>query len=589
MKTSEELKSLLEKIDHRGYPAYKETRGSYQFPGYILSIDHVQGDPFASPSKVSIHVQGRQGGFPSRLYDKPWKQTALEDALLREFSRQIEAFSFKARGSGKSGLISVSTCGQEVLSRSACSIDRTSGKITLRLEVGFPANGRTINAGELSRILFQFLPSCVKKSLFYRALDTKHLEKVMELSEDQQFIRNQLSHLGLTAFIANGSILPRATGVSQKPLKNARPFLAPPSMSVTLNLPYAGSVTGMGIKSGVTLIVGGGYHGKSTLLEALERGVYNHISGDGRELVITDPSAVKIRAEDGRSIHQVDISLFINDLPNGKNTHNFDTENASGSTSQAANIVEAIEAGTRLMLIDEDTSASNFMVRDALMESVVSADSEPITPLIHRIRSLYTDFSISSIIVAGSCGAYFDQADCVIQMDRYEPREITDLAHKKAEEFQKIIASDNGPGRSFCQSDSHDRFIPLVQPQFDRFPRSPYLQASEPDRQAKIRVNGKDGVSIGKSLIDLRYTEQLVDSEQLMALGYMLDYARRHFMDGQTTLTAVISQLEVLINQKGLASICEGNYLPAGLAMPLRQEIFACFNRCRELNFNRKQ
>lgn len=589
MKTSEELKSLLEKIDHKGYPAYKETRGSYQFPGYILSIDHVQGDPFASPSKISIEIQGHQAGFPSRLYDRPWKQTALEDTLLREFSRQIEAFSFKARGSGKSGLISVSTCGQEVLSRSACSIASASGKITLRLEIGFPANGRTINAGELSKILFRFLPSCIKKSLFYKALDANHLEKVMELSEDQQFIRNQLSVLGLTAFIANGSILPRATGVSQKPLKNALPFVAPPSMSVTLNLPYAGSVTGMGIKSGVTLIVGGGYHGKSTLLEALERGVYNHISGDGRELVITDPSAVKIRAEDGRSIHQVDISLFINHLPNGKNTQSFDTENASGSTSQAANIVEAMESGTRLMLIDEDTSASNFMVRDALMESVVSPDSEPITPLIHRIRSLYTDFSISSIIVAGSCGAYFDQADCVIQMDQYKPREITALAHKKAREFQKMIASGNGLFGSLCQSGIPDSKTAPARPHFNRFPTAPHSRTADPDRQAKIKVNGKDSVSIDKALIDLRYTEQLVDSQQLMALGYMLDYARRHFMDGQTTLTDIVSRLETLISQKGLACICEGSYLPAGLAMPRRQEIFACFNRCRELNFNKKQ
>ena len=101
----------------------------------------------------------------------------------------------------------------------------------------------------------------------------------------------------------------------------------------------------MGIRKGITLIVGGGYHGKSTLLKALEAGVYNHIAGDGREFVITDDTAFKLRAEDGRSITGVDISPFIKNLPNKKDTVHFSTEDASGSTSQAANLMEALESG----------------------------------------------------------------------------------------------------------------------------------------------------------------------------------------------------------------------------------------------------
>lgn len=572
MKSSEELRDLLNRIDHRGYPAYKDTKGAYAFSGYVLSIDHVQGDPFASPSKVSVRVKGRLAGFPRRLYDTSWKKTALADHLLRQFLRQAESFTFKAKGSGKSGLLSVSRCGQEILQRSACDMDSDSGDVLLRMEVGFPANGRTINARELIRILFEFLPVCVRKALYYQSLDKNKVEKVMELSVDQHEIREQLKARGLIAFVANGAILPRESGISQRPMKDAVPFQSPASMEVTMELPFVGKLSGMGIKKGVTLIVGGGYHGKSTLLEALERGVYDHIAGDGREYVITDDSAVKIRAEDGRSVKHVDISLFINGLPNGKDTKAFDTPDASGSTSQAANVIEAMEAGTGLLLIDEDTSASNFMVRDELMQSVVSRSCEPITPLIDRIRQLYEVYGISSVIVAGSSGAYFYKADCILQMKQYEPVEITAFAREKAREY----AAGQGDPVAVGQMAAA---LSCEQPSFDRCPLRP---RSEGDR-TKIKAFGRDGVQLNKENIDLRYVEQLVDTEQLMALGYMLNYAQTHIMDGRRPLMQVVDALMAVVDEKGLREICESSYLTAGLAMPRRQEIFACFNRYRGL------
>ena len=564
MNSSEQLRELLNRIDHKGYPAYKDTKGAWQFQGYVLSIDHVQGDPFAAPSKVSVRVKGGLDGFPKELYDTPWKKTALADELLRQFSRQADAFTFKAKGSGKSGLLSVSRCGQEVLQRSACEIDSVSGDVLVRMEVGFPANGRTINARELIKIFYEFLPVCVKKTLYYKALDKNRIARAVELSQDQHEIREQLSQRGLIAFVANGAILPRESGISQKPMKDAVPFQSPGAMEIELELPFAGKMTGMGIKKGITLIVGGGYHGKSTLLEALERGVYDHIAGDGREYVITDLSAVKIRAEDGRSIKNVDISMFINGLPNGRDTKSFDTADASGSTSQAANVVEAMEAGTRLLLIDEDTSASNFMVRDELMQSVVSRSSEPITPLIDRIRELYEDYGISSVIVAGSSGAYFYKADCILQMDRYEPVEITAFAREKAAEYA---------------AQRMDTVQECGKPSFDRRPMKPRI---ENDR-TKVKAFGRDGVQLNKENIDLRYVEQLVDTEQLMALGYMLSYAQSHLMDGRRTITEVVEKLIEIIDEKGLREICESSYVPAGLAMPRRQEIFACFDRYRGL------
>ncbi|HJA66055.1 MAG TPA: ABC-ATPase domain-containing protein [Candidatus Mediterraneibacter cottocaccae] len=563
MQLSADLRNLLNRIDHRGYPAYKDTRGTYQFPGYVLSIDHVQGDPFASPSKVSVHVKGKTAGFPQELYKGDHQRIALQDELTRQFGRRAEQFAFKAKGSGKSGLISVSRCGQEVLERTACTMDPATGDIVLRMEIGFPANGRTINARELEKILFDFVPECVKYSLMYKNMDAKRLRGIIDLAEDQQYIREMLPKMGLCAFVADGSILPRESGVSSRPMKEGVKFQSPEELKVTIELPHKGAVTGMGIRKGITLIVGGGYHGKSTLLKALELGVYNHIAGDGREYVITDDTAMKIRAEDGRSIQRTDISMFINDLPNGKDTVHFSTEDASGSTSQAANVVESIEAGTSLLLIDEDTSATNFMIRDELMQRVIHRDMEPITPFIERIRELYDRYGISTVIVAGSSGAYFHIADTIIQMDRYVPKDITEYAKKEAESFPMI---------SVPEQDG-------VTPDFGRCPRP--NQAFKGNDRIKMKTMGREAVMINKETIDLRYVEQITDSEQVTALGYCMRYAQKHIMDGRKNLRQIVDELENVIRKGSLAALCESSSSISCMAMPRRQEIFACFNRYR--------
>ena len=565
MQTAAELRSLLNRIDRRGYPAYKDTRGTYQFPNYILSIDHVQGDPFAAPSRLSILVKGRAAGFPPELYDRPHRRIALQDQLTRRFGAAAERFSFQAKGSGQSGLIAVSRCGQEVLERTACRLDPKSGDVLMRFEVGFPANGRTVNAGELGKILFDFLPKCAEQALFYQNLDRERLRAAVDLAEDQHCIREQLPGLGLCAFVANGSVLPRASGVSSKPMGDGVKFMSPKELEVTLDLPRGRRITGMGIRRGVTLIVGGGYHGKSTLLGALELGVYDHIAGDGREYVITDPTAVKIRAEDGRSIRKTDISLFISGLPNGKDTAAFETEDASGSTSQAANVIESIEAGTSLLLIDEDTSATNFMVRDELMQRVIRRDMEPITPFIERVRELYESYGVSTVLVAGSSGAYFHVADTVIQMDRYVPRDITALAKAEAGNFP-IRVDPPKPAAPLC---------------FDRRPQ-PSPSFSGGDR-TKIKTLPREGVMVNKEVIDLRYVEQLVDSEQLTALGYCVVYALRNLLDGRRDLRRVADELEAAIDRGTLAALCGDRSGVPGLARPRRQEILACLNRCRGL------
>lgn len=573
MNTATELRTRLRNIDRKGYPAYKELKGQYNFGDYVLSIDHVQGDPFASPSRLSVRVEKVKAGFPAEYYDTPAKRITLQDHLTRLFGRWVAGGSFQAKGSGKSGLLSVSRCGQQVLERTALRVK--DGDIVLRFEAGFPANGRTINARELEKMLFDILPDCVRKSLYYVKIDRERLRQAICLCEDQQYIRQSLVERKLCAFIADGSVLPRESGVSEKPMRDAVAFRSPESLRITLSLPNRGEVTGMGIPQGITLFVGGGYHGKSTILQALQNGVYNHIAGDGRELVITDATAFKLRAEDGRSVTGVDISPFIKNLPNKKDTTHFSTEDASGSTSQAANLMEALESGSSLILIDEDTSATNFMVRDSLMAQVITPGEEPITPFISRVRGMYEDLGVSSIIVAGSSGAFFHMADTIIQMKEYVPIDITLRAKEAARAYEGIHTGSSQEGMSLTSfPDFNQKRCP-----------SPDMALRKEDR-LKIKAMGTSEISIAKENVELRYLEQLKDQEQSMALAYLLKYAQLKMMDGRKDLRRIGDALEEQLDKSGLESLFERGDVSSQLARPRKQEIMACINRYRRLRMS---
>lgn len=577
MKHSEELRQQLHSIHRRSYPAYKDLKGQYSFGNYILSIDHVQGDPFASPSHISVRIAHKDAAFPPEYYKDTLSRTTLCDYLTRQFEKQINAYTFRAKGSGKSGLISVSHCGQEVLARTACEISENG--INARFFIGFPANGRTINAFELEKILFEFLPVCVRKAFLYSSQNARDLKSFMELAWDQEFIRQELKKRELCAFVADGSILPRESGISSRPMKDSIPFTSPESLKISLNLPHHGTITGMGIAQGITLIVGGGYHGKSTLLNALELGVYNHIPGDGREYVITDNTAVKLRSEDGRFIKDVDISLFINDLPNKKDTRCFSTLDASGSTSQAAGIVESMEAGSHLFLLDEDTSATNFMVRDAFMQQVIRREKEPITPFLERARDLYEKAGISTILVAGSSGAFFHIADTIIQMDNYVPRDITVSTKELCRQYP--LSPVSAP--AFEMPHSRRIMTKSVSDASGRHGRPDRKHSAErPEhKNLKTKVSKTDGFTLGRQEINLRYTEQLIDTEQTAALSLLLKYAVEHLIDGKRTLSEVVELLHNRLRQQGLSFLSGNSEIACGYALPRLQEIYACFNRYR--------
>lgn len=560
MKNSKDLKRELKNIDGKGYKAYKNLEGQFLFDDYVLSIDHVQGDPFAAPSKLRIIMEDKIHGIPQNLYSKDFGRIAVQDFLTRLFHKNIYSYSSKVFGSGKSGLISISKCPQEILDRTSLII--RNNKIEARIEVGFPARGRSVLSGELEKILFEFLPRIIDNSLKYNNIDSAKLIDQVKLVEDQEYIREELKSRNLVAFIGNGAILPRESGISNKPLKNGIKFTSPKDLEVSLNLPNKGEIKGMGIKKGVTLIVGGGYHGKSTMLKAIELGVYNHIEGDGREYVITDSTALKVRAEDGRVIHKDDISLFINNLPNKKDTKCFSSENASGSTSQAANIIEGIESGVKTFLIDEDTSATNFMIRDDLMQKLVAKEKEPITPFIEIVKSLYEEKDISTIIVVGSSGEYFDIADTVIQMDEYIAKNVTEKAKKLA--TNNILERINNNNLNMNIN-------------FNRYIEKNVIQKGP--KGIKIKGIGVEILSINKEEINLRAIEQIVDSEQVNAIGYIIKWADEKVVNGKLTLEQIADEIMQYISKNGLISISNSG----NIAMPRKQEIMSAFNRYRRL------
>ena len=564
MKSSVELKNELFKIDGKGYKAYKVLEGKYDFKKYVLSIDHVQGDPFASPSRVRIIIDNKIAQIPEELFDNKNKEIAVCDFLTRLFSKNIKNQSEKIFGSGKSGLIEISRCPQEILERTA--IIRNKNFFEARFYVGFPARGRSVLARELEKIIFNIIPNIVENTFIYKNINKLNLINRVKLIEDQFYIRKNLKEKGLVAFVANESILPRESGVSARPLRNGKKFISPQVLEVEFDTPNRGKIKGMGIPKGITLIVGGGYHGKSTLLKALELGIYNHIEGDGREFVITDESALKVRAEDGRAITSTDISLFINNLPNGKDTVKFNTENASGSTSQAANIIEAIEGKSKVLLIDEDTSATNFMIRDDIMQQLVVKEKEPITPFIDVAKSLYKRLGISTILVAGSCGDFFDIADLVIQMDCYEPYEVT----TKAKELSR--------GKISLRDDL-DIYI-----DFGRVLVKGSI--SEGPKGIKIKNLGKDGLSINKENIDLKSVEQIVDGEQINTIGMTIKFIEDKYSGKDLTVERIVDEIEKDLTKSliGIDNIKGGN---GSLAMPRKQEILCAINRLRTLKIKK--
>lgn len=558
MRKAEDLRNQLKRIDGKGYKAYKDVQGEYDLGNFILHIDNVQSDPYAPPSKMRVSLPQSRAGFPGEMFSNRIRRVALEDYLTRCF--HMACVRAQQRDVG------IDRPGQEILERTTTRVD--SQRVEARITVGLPAKGRSIMGRKAEQILLHDLPEMVTRSLVLDSLDRERLWRHIQVCEDQEVLRGELQKRDLVAFVGNNSVLPRKSGVSDEPMPadKAISFVAPPEQELSLELPHSGTVTGMGIFQGVTLVVGGGYHGKSTLLKALERGVYNHVPGDGRELVVCDSSSVKIRAEDGRSVTQVDIEPFISDLPFGEDTSGFTSDNASGSTSQAANIMEALEAESGLLLLDEDTSATNFMIRDGRMQQLVAKQDEPITPFIDRVRELYSRLGVSTVLVLGGSGDYFELADTVLMLKEYRPHDVTDRAKELAEIY------------------TTQRRTETKAPLQGVTPRVPLGKSFQLGPREKVKAKGLHGVMVGRGSIDLSQVEQLVDESQTRAIAAFFKQLSGRQRDRGLSLSETVDEILEAVAEQGLDHLAgfDGRH-PGYMALPRKQEICAAVNRYRGL------
>ncbi|MBL7019758.1 MAG: ABC-ATPase domain-containing protein [Nitrospinaceae bacterium] len=565
MPAPQELINQITTLDGKGYKAYKILQGkSYGFGLFDLTFEHVQGDPFAAPSRLSIKIELQSAGFAKTHYENPLRKLALEDHLLREVNRRTQQCLGKIKGSGRSGEIAVQSPGQKIIRRSGLQIKNDI--LILTLFAGLPGDGRRVLAKECVKLFSEILPPVWEECLLAKSLDMSKVQQALETLEDYSTLSQLLTENHWASFVSDGSLLPRASGISDQPLKSGGVlFYAPEELSAEVNLPHAGKIRGMPIPLGITLIVGGGFHGKSTLLKAIQDAVYPHVKEDGRERIATQPMAVKIRAEDGRCVQPINVSGFMDNLPLIPSTENFSTVSASGSTSQAVNILEAIESGSTLLLMDEDTCATNFMIRDARMQALIASDQEPITPLVDRIEELYKVFGVSTLLVMGGSGDYFDTADHVIAMDSFQPRLVTARA-------KQIVRENPGSRKTETRKP-----LPKIQMRNRNLSALSFSRGKKP---CVIQTQGLITLILGRTEIDVRYVEHLVESGQLELCGWILKQLKdmQETDPGVSNKDAIKNILETIANGE-LESVAPFNN--GLLALPRLQDVMAILHRLR--------
>ncbi|EHZ2589596.1 ABC-ATPase domain-containing protein [Vibrio parahaemolyticus] len=546
----DQLTATLKKIEKQNYRAYQQIKGQYDFTDFTLFIDHVQGDPYASASRFRATRAWSLTGLEWLKDESPAFQRAARDFIARSFEQFAK----------QENTVSIALNGQTVLDSTAVLF--TEEGIELRFRVNLPAEGRSVLGKKANNILTFHLPKFIRRATLERELDKEAMVKHCQVVEDQSALREQLEAHNLVAFVANGSVLPRIAGNCDLPMKEAVEFTAPESLQVTLHAPNKGYVTGLGIPKGITLIVGGGFHGKSTLLNAIERSIYDHIPGDGREYIVTDQKAMKIRAEDGRCVHHLNLSNYINHLPMGKDTADFSTQDASGSTSQAAWLQESIEAGATSLLIDEDTSATNFMIRDERMQALVAKGDEPITPLVDRIGQLRDELDISTIIVMGGSGDYLDVANTVIQMHDYQAVDVTEKA--------KQVIAQHPTQRHNESEESLQTFRPRA---LNRVALMNILT----DGKFRVSTKGKDSLRFGKEFTDLSALEQIESADEVNAIGWL--WFQLAQLPGWCNNPA--KEIEEMLSGEWHASLPK----QGDLAKPRTLDVMAALNRMRKSQF----
>ena len=559
-----DLVGHLHALDGRSYAAYKAIVGRYRAPaGWFLHVDRVQADPYAPPTRIHVDVPTDLHGL--ELLD--------EADLLADVDRRLAVGDFLTRElhvGFRGTALSIASPGQEILQRSSIIVRPDEKKegpgwvLEIRARLALPAQGRSIQGHEASRIVGRDLVRELEEAMDLTGERGDRLVRHIATLEDHRALTATVARNGWVSFLADGSVLPRRSGVSDEPLDGGVPLEAPESMAATVELPHVGTVRGTVVEAGVNVIVGGGYHGKSTLLSAIERGVYPHVPGDGRELVATVSDAIKVRAADGRAVTGVDLTPFISHLPAGRDTASFTTRNASGSTSQAASIIEAVEAGSTALLLDEDTSATNLLIRDSRMRELVAAEREPITPLVDRITALFRRRGVSTVMVMGGSGDYLDVADRVLLMDAYHLRDVTEQA-------RRVVADQPRPVTELEDFAEPRRRVPEPAPPRTR--RGP----------VRTRAQGTSTLVLDREDIDISDVGGVTDPGQAEAVAYALRALLEQRFDGVSPLRECLDDLEALLDEEGLDALTDERERPAFLVRPRMVDVGAAVSRYRKL------
>ncbi|PPK94275.1 putative ABC-class ATPase [Kineococcus xinjiangensis] len=552
-----DLAATLHELHGAPYARYRSLQGSWVLPlgdaEAELRVVRAQADPFAPPSRFEVRLGAGVLAAPSGLWSSPVRARALAAHLARTAAVVAGAE------------LRIDAGGQEVLRRTSCEV-LPDGSAVLRFAAHLPGPRRRVDGRGAARLLAGELPQVVA-ALRHDALDAAEVRRFVDTVDDADTLRRRLPELGLVAFVADGAVLARRSGVDPRPAVGAVPFAAPPQLRVEVDLPHAGRVSGAGVPEGVVLVVGGGFHGKSTLLRALEAGVNDHVPGDGRELVVTRSDAVAVRAEDGRAVTRVDVGAFVRSLPGGLDPADFSTAEASGSTSQAAAVLEAVEAGAGVLLLDEDTTATNLMVRDARMQALVAKEREPLNPFVDLVRSLHRDRGVSTVLVVGSSGDYLDVADRVLLMDSYVPSDVTARAREVAARPTGRVAEAG-------------TFPPV---------RHRVVDPSSVDASARGRVRvaarGTDALLLGEHEVDVRAVRQFVDAPHVVGAGLALArLVGAGHLDSRRTLAQALDLLDADLAEDrpgALERLLGGVAVDA--AVPRRFEVAAALDRLRGL------
>ncbi len=563
MLPADRLRDKLITMNGKGFQVYQDLAGAYRFDRFILYLDSIQPDPMAAASRARVRVDQAEAQIPPDLWDSPVRRMALLDYLSRAMAEAIRKH-VRARWSGRIPPLAVDAGGQTVLTRATVSVG--PDHVDVRLAIGLPSEGRKVLAKAAQTLLLEELPAVVAAGLTWPRPDSEAARQHVHTIEDSEALRDALEPLGLVAFVADGSLLAREPGPVDGPLRGGRavPLRAPDGLAVTVTLPRRGPVRGLGIRRGVTVIAGGTFHGKSTLLAAIGRAVYPHVPGDGRELVATIPDAVTIRADPGRRVERVDVSAFLREVPQRAEVTALSMEHATGVVSMAAGIAEALEVGTRLLLVDEDDAAITLLARDATMRALIPADREPVTPLLDRVRALWEEHGVSVIIATGGLGDYLAVADTVIVMDDFQPT-VAD-AHAQQLAPRHGLAAAGGVS------------LPA--------PRCPLPRGlgSLRGRRLWTEARGRAALGIGRDTLDLAPLWQMVDASQARAAGDAILYAiEKGYVDGHASIVDVMDRVLADVRASGLEVLAFQDGHPGDHALPRRHEVAAVLNRLRSL------